>query len=239
MSEKSLHWVAELAEERGLSVHIHLSETEGEVRDCVAAHGVRPAAYLERIGLLTPRTLLAHGVWLDDDELALVGRRGATVVTNPVSNLKLAVGGVFPYMKARDHGIPVGLGTDGAASNNGLDLLQDVKHLALMQKHATRDPAAMPATEAWAVATGQRAPLLGQSGRITAGEPADFLLVRADAPELTLGDLTANLVYATSGSVVDTTVVAGNVLMRGGEIEDIAGVRDGAIASARRLGVIG
>jgi 5-methylthioadenosine/S-adenosylhomocysteine deaminase len=238
VSEKSLQWVAELSEERDLPVHIHLSETEEEVRDCVAAHGVRPAAYLDGIGLLTQRTLLAHGVWLDDNEMALVGERGATVVTNPVSNLKLAVGGVFPYAKARDHGIPVGLGTDGAASNNGLDLFQDVKHLALMQKHAARDPAAMPATEAWAVATGQRAPLLGQAGRITAGEPADFLLVRADAPELTPGDLTANLVYATAGSIVDTTVVAGSVLMRGGKIGDEAEVRDGAIASARRLGVI-
>ena len=238
VSEKSLQWVAELSEERQLPVHIHLSETEGEVRDCIAAHGLRPAMYLDRIGLLTPRTLLAHGVWLDDSELALVGERGATVVTNPVSNLKLAVGGVFPYARARDHGIPVGLGTDGAASNNALDLLQDVKHLALMQKHAAGDPAAMPASEAWAVATGRRAPLLGQSGRIAAGDPADFLLVRADAPELTPGDLTANLVYAASGSVVDTTVVAGRVLMRGGEIGDEAEVRDGAIASARRLGVI-
>jgi 5-methylthioadenosine/S-adenosylhomocysteine deaminase len=238
VSEKSLHWIAELSSERDLRVHIHLSETEGEVQDCAAAHGVRPAPYLDRIGLLTPRTLLAHGVWLDDDELALVGERGATVVTNPVSNLKLAVGGVFPYTKARRHGIPVGLGTDGASSNNSLDLFQDMKHLALMQKHAERDPAAMPATEAWAVATGQRAPALGQPGRLAAGGPADFLLVRSDAPELTPGDLTANLVYAGAGSVVDTTVVAGQVLMRGGEIGNEAEVRAGAIASARRLGVI-
>ena len=238
VSEKSLQWVAALSAERDLPVHIHLSETEGEVQDCVAAHGIRPAQYLDRIGLLTPRTMLAHGVWLDDDELALVGERGATVVTNPVSNLKLAVGGVFPYAKARDRGIPVGLGTDGAASNNSLDLFQDVKHLALMQKHAARDPAAMPAIEAWTVATGQRAPQLGQSGMVAAGEPADFMLVRRDAPELTPGDLTGNLVYAASGSVVDTTVVAGQVLMRGGEIANEAEARDGAIASARRLGVI-
>jgi 5-methylthioadenosine/S-adenosylhomocysteine deaminase len=238
VSEKSLHWVAELASERDLPVHIHLSETEGEVHDCVAAHGIRPAPYLDRIGLLTPSTLLAHGVWLDDDELSLVGERGATIVTNPVSNLKLAVGRVFPYAKARQHGIPVGLGTDGASSNNSLDLFQDVKHLALVQKHAERDPAAMPATEAWAVATGARAPLLGQSGRVAVGEPADFLLVRSDAPELTPGDLTADLVYAASGSVVDTTVVAGRVLMRSGEINGEAEVRAGAVASARRLGVI-
>jgi 5-methylthioadenosine/S-adenosylhomocysteine deaminase len=238
VSEKSLHWVAELSAERELPVHIHLSETEGEVHDCFAAHGIRPAHYLDRIGLLTPRTLLAHGVWLDDDELALVGERGATVVTNPVSNLKLAVGRVFPYATARRFGIPIGLGTDGASSNNSLDMFQDVKHLALAQKHAARDPAAMPATEAWAVATGRRAPFLGQSGRVAVGEAADFLLARSDAPELTPGDLTANLVYAAAGSVVDTTVVAGRVLMRGGEIGDEREVRNGAVASARRLGVI-
>jgi 5-methylthioadenosine/S-adenosylhomocysteine deaminase len=238
VSEKSLHWIAELSSDRDLRVHIHLSETEGEVQDCVATHGVRPAPYLDRIGLLTPRTLLAHGVWLDDDELGLVGERGATIVTNPVSNLKLAVGRVFPYAKARRQGIPVGLGTDGASSNNSLDLFQDMKHLALVQKHAERDPAAMPATEAWAVATGQRAPVLGEPGRLAVGEPADFLLVRSDAPELTPGDLVANLVYAAAGSVVDTTVVAGQVLMRDGEIGDEAEVRAGAIASARRLGVI-
>ena len=238
VSEKSLRWIADLSSERDLRVHIHLSETEGEMQDCVAAHGVRPAPYLDRIGVLTPRSILAHGVWLDDDELELVGERGATIVTNPVSNLKLAVGGVFPYAKARGHGIPVGLGTDGASSNNSLDLFQDMKHLALVQKHVERDPAAMPATEAWAVATGQRAPALGQSGRLAVGEPADFLLVRSDAPELTPGDLVANLVYAAAGAVVDTTVVAGQVLMRGGAIGNEAEVRAGAIASARRLGVI-
>jgi 5-methylthioadenosine/S-adenosylhomocysteine deaminase len=238
VSEKSLRWIAELSSERRLTVHIHLSETEGEVHDCSDAHGVRPAAYLNRIGVLTPRAILAHGVWLDDDELSLVGERGATVVTNPVSNLKLAVGGVFPYAKARAQGIPVGLGTDGASSNDSLDLFQDMKHLALVQKHAERDPAAMPATEAWAVATGQRAPLLGQSGRVAAGEPADFLLVRSNAPELTPGDLVPDLVYAAAGSVVDTTVVAGRVLMRGGEIGDEDEVRAGALTSARRLGVI-
>jgi 5-methylthioadenosine/S-adenosylhomocysteine deaminase len=103
VSEKSLHWVAELSAERGLPVHIHLSETEGEVRDCVQAHGLRPAAYLDRVGLLTPNTVLAHGAWFDEDEMALVGERGATVVTNPVSNLKLAVGSEFPYAKASEY----------------------------------------------------------------------------------------------------------------------------------------
>ena len=131
VSEESLRWIAELAAERGLPVQIHLSETEQEVDDCLAAHGVRPAAYLDRLGLLGERTVLAHGVWLDRDELELIAERGATVVTNPVANMKLAVGGVFPYPAARAAGVGVGLGTDGAGSNDSLDLLADLKIFAL------------------------------------------------------------------------------------------------------------
>jgi len=235
VSEPSLRWIASESEARGLPVQIHLSETRDEVDDCVAAHGVRPAAYLDRVGLLGPRTVLAHGVWLDDDELALVAARGATVVTNPASNLKLAVGGVFRYPAARAAGVAVGLGTDGAGSNDSLDLLADVKLLALVQKHAAGDPTAMTAAEAWAVATGARAPGLGASGRLAVGEPADLILVRRDAPELAIGDLTADLVYAASGAVVDATVVAGRVLMRGGVVEGAREIVACAAEHARRV----
>jgi 5-methylthioadenosine/S-adenosylhomocysteine deaminase len=239
VSEPSLRWIAEAAAVRELPIHIHVSETADEVEQCVAANGVRPARYLDRLGLLGPRTVLAHGVWLDDDELELVGARGATLVTNPVSNLKLGVGGVFRYRAAREQGIPVGLGTDGAGSNNSLDLFQDVKFFALLQKHEARNPAAVPADEAWAVVTGRMAPLLGATD-VAVGAPADFLLIRLSAPELSLGDLTADLVYAASGSIVDTTIVGGRVLMRGGvvgEEGEEAEVRARAVAAARRLGV--
>jgi 5-methylthioadenosine/S-adenosylhomocysteine deaminase len=219
VSEGALRWIAEASVERELPVNIHLSETEDEVVRCVSEHGVRPAEYLDRLGLLGPRTILAHGVWLDESELALVAERGATVVTNPVANLKLAVGRVFPYRAAHRHGIPVGLGTDGAGSNNSLDLLQDLKILALLQKHEARDPSVLPAEDAWRIATGRAAPLLGAATGIAEGEPADFLLLWRDAPELGVGDFTADLVYAASGSVVDTTVVGGRVLMRGGVVE--------------------
>jgi 5-methylthioadenosine/S-adenosylhomocysteine deaminase len=235
VSEESLRWVAELAAERELPVQIHLSETIEEVERCLEAHGARPAAYLDRLGLLGPRTLLAHGVWLDEAELDLVAERGTTVVTNPVANLKLAVGGVFPYPAARDRGISIGLGTDGAGSNNSLDLFDDMKFLALLQKHAAGDPAAVTAAEVWEVATGQRSEMLGHSGRLALAEPADFLLIRAGAPELSTGDLIANLVYAASGSVVDTMIVDGRVLMRGGTIEGAEEVRDRAVERARRL----
>ena len=237
VSEQSLRWIAEVAEERRLPIHIHLSETEEEASRCVEDHGARPAEYLERLGLLGPRTLLAHGVWLNDAELALIAARGATIVTNPVANLKLAVGRAFPYAAARRHGVHVGLGTDGAGSNNSLDLLQDVKVFALLQKHESRDPAAVPAREAWAVATGANSPLLGGADRLALGQPADFLLVRCDVPELAIGDFTAGLVYAATGAVVDTTVVNGRVLMRGGEVKDEAEVLTQALERARRLGL--
>lgn len=235
VSEESLRWIAELSAERDLPVQIHLSETEQEVQDCLAEHGERPAFYLDRLGLLNERTVLAHGVWLDPDELALVAERGATVVTNPVANMKLAVGGVFPHPAARSAGVAVGLGTDGAGSNDSLDLLADLKTFALAQKHAAGDPTAIDAAEAWAVATGARAPRLGATA-LAPGAPADFLLLRPDAPELGIGELTADLVYAASGSVVDTTVVAGRVLMRGGEVP---GLEEIVVRAAERAGRLG
>jgi 5-methylthioadenosine/S-adenosylhomocysteine deaminase len=224
------------ADLRGEAVQIHLSETEQEVQDCLAAHGTRPAFHLDRLGLLSARTVLAHGVWLDPEELALIAERGATVVTNPVANMKLAVGGVFPYPAARAAGVAVGLGTDGAGSNDSLDLLADLKTFALVQKHAAADPTAIDAGEAWAVATGALAPRLGAT-KLEPGAPADFLLLRADAPELAIGELTADLVYAAAGAVVDTTVVAGRVLMRGGEIEGLEEIVVRAAEHGERLGL--
>ena len=238
VTEESLRWIAELSAERALPVQIHLSETEQEVTDCLAAHGVRPAHYLDRVGLLSPRTVLAHGVWLDDAELELIAARGAVLVTNPVANLKLAVGRVFPYPRAREAGAQVGLGTDGPGSNNSLDLFADMKVLALLQKHEARDPAVISAEETWEIATGRRAPLLSGGGHgLEVGQPADFLLLRSDAPELSFGELPAALVYAASGAVVRSTVVAGRVVMREGEVEGSEEVLARALERARRLGL--
>jgi 5-methylthioadenosine/S-adenosylhomocysteine deaminase len=213
VSSESLAWIAEIAAERAISLQIHLSETEEEVRGCLDAHGSRPAAYLDELGFLGPRTLLAHGVWLDQAELELIAARGATVVTNPAANMKLAVGGVFPYPEAVRAGVAVGLGTDGVSSNSNLDMFEEVKLLALGQKQASGDSSTLPADEALAVARGLRSQALGGTP-LEPGQPADFLLLRGSDPELSAGDLDADLVYAAGGSVVDTTVVGGRVLMR-------------------------
>jgi 5-methylthioadenosine/S-adenosylhomocysteine deaminase len=237
--EKLLRWTARTSAERELPVQIHLSETEKEVSDCLAEHGVRPAQHLDRVGLLGERTVLAHGVHLDREELELIAARGATVVSNPVANMKLAVGGVLPFREAREAGVALGLGTDGAGSNDSLDLLADLKVFALAQRHATGDPTVIGAAEAWGIATGCGSPLLRGGGAppLEVGAPADFLLLRRDAHELGLGELHSDLVYAAGGSVVETTVVGGRALMRGGEVEGAAEVLARAAERAARLGL--
>jgi len=212
VSPDSLEWMGGVVADLGVPVHVHLSETEGEVADCVTDHGVRPPELLDRCGLLGTGTVCAHGNWLDADELDLLAQRGATVATNPVSNLKLATGRVFDYPEARRRGVHVGLGTDGTASNNSLDLLDDVKLFALWHKQATGDPATLPADEALEVATGACSPLLG-GGAITPGARADLALVRTDGVEMTPSPLPAALVYGATGHLVDTAVVAGRVVM--------------------------
>ena len=233
VSERSLRWVGEFAAEHELPIQIHLSETPEEVEQCVEEHGERPAAYLDDIGLLGPRTVLAHGVWLDAAELERIAERGATVVSNPVANLKLAVGGAFDYPAAREAGVAVGLGTDGPGSNNSLDLLADAKVFALVQKHGAGDPAAVTARETLEIATGRRSPLLDS----TLADPEDEVLVRLGAPELSLGELDAGLVYGAGGSVVDTVIAGGRELMRGGTVEGVEEVVAKVRERAERLGL--
>ena len=158
---------------------------------------------------------------------------GATVVTNPVSNAKLG-GPVFPYPLASEGHTPIGLGTDGAGSNNSLDLLSDAKFFSLLQKQANADPALLPAAETLAIAQGQRSALLG--GRaIEVGAPADFLLVDTTKPEMTPGDPVDNLVYSASGAVVHTTVVAGAVVMENGGVPELDEIVGNVRRCARRL----
>ena len=237
------------------------SRPSDEVIGCVERTGERPAAYLDRLGLLSERLVLAHGVWMDEPELELVASVGRDGGDEP---------GVEPQARGRArssrthgraaHGIPVGLGTDGASSNNSLDLLDDVKVLALLQKFADDDPASLPAAEAWAVATGALAPLLvdgaaddaqppvGQGRGVRArdlqprdlqvGDRADCFLARHDAPALAPGHVLDNLVYAATASVVRTTVAGGRVVMRDGVVEGEEEVRAHVVECARRLGVI-
>ncbi len=237
VSRAGLEWVRDFAAEHDLLIHLHLSETEQEVRDCLKKHGLRPVEYLADIGLLSEKLVATHAVWLDGDEIAKLEKNRVKVINNPISNMKLAVGKSFAYRHFINHGVLVGLGTDGCASNNNLDMFETMKFSALLQKFAVNDPTVQPAVEVWRMATVDGAKIFGLEGGVVAeGRPADLLLIDTDRPEMVPGhNLISDLVYAASGAVVDTTIVAGKVLMHkrkvAGEEEIIAGAKD----AARRL----
>jgi 5-methylthioadenosine/S-adenosylhomocysteine deaminase len=237
VSEDSLRWAGELAAGRGLTLHIHLAETEAEGQRCLAEHGCSPVAYLGRLGLLTERTVAAHTVWLSEDDVALLGEARVVCVHNPVSNMKLAVGAVYPYRRLASSGAVCAIGTDGAASNNSLDLFRDMKIAALLQKFDTNDPAALTAAETLAMGTTNPGPVFGLPGpEIEVGRAADFILIDGERPELSPShSLTSDLVYSATGGVVDSVVCDGRVIMRHGEIAREQEILADARQAARAL----
>jgi 5-methylthioadenosine/S-adenosylhomocysteine deaminase len=232
VSRAGLEWVRDFAAEYGLLIHLHLSETEKEVADCLQEHGLRPVEYLDDIGLLSENLVATHAVWLDENEITLLEKHRVKVINNPISNMKLAVGKTFAYRHFIEHGVEVGLGTDGCASNNNLDMFETMKFSALLQKFAVNDPTVQPAAEVWHMATAGGAAIFGLDGGVIAvGRPADLLLIDTGRPEMVPGhNLVSDLVYAASGAVVDTTIVDGRVLMYKGRVEGEAEI----IAAARQ-----
>ena len=218
VSPEGLRWCAEFAAGENIAIHIHLSETEKEVNDCIARHGKRPAVHLDECGILTPRTVAAHCCWLDEAECTLLSKRGASVSHNPSSNMKLATNRAMPYHWLKQAGANVCLGTDGCASNNNLDMFEERKSAALLQKFFWNNPVLLPAAEAVEISctNGARALSLPTCGGLVPGSPADIILVRTDIPCNTpLHNITSNLVYACNGSGVDTTICNGRILMHG------------------------
>jgi 5-methylthioadenosine/S-adenosylhomocysteine deaminase len=236
---EGLEWIGELARHEDLLVHIHVAETRQEVDDCLAEHGVTPVRLLERVGLLGPNLVAAHGVYLEPDEMEVLAAAGATVVTNPTANLKLATGGIFDYAGARAAGLRVVLGTDGPASNNNLDMIEEMKIAALIQKHRSGDATCLPAPEALALATTHAAETFGLgSGQVEPGAPADLILVDLSHPSTQpVHDPVSALVYAANGRAVHTTICDGRVLMhdRLVEVADEREVVGEAARAARSL----
>jgi 5-methylthioadenosine/S-adenosylhomocysteine deaminase len=205
-----------LAQKHGVLVNLHLSETQKEFDDCKREHGIAPAEYLEKLGLLGPRLVVAHAVWLTDKEMDLMKARGVSVAHCPVSNLKLG-SGIAPIYAMRKKGIGIGLGTDGAASNNNLDLFEEIKLAALLQKGVLLNPKAITAQEALDMATIGGARCLGAEDRIGSveeGKLADLILVDLDNPRFTpMHNILSNIVYSANGSDVLTTIINGKVVM--------------------------
>jgi 5-methylthioadenosine/S-adenosylhomocysteine deaminase len=207
------------------------------VQDCIARYGMRPSSLLDACGILTNRTVAAHCCWLDEAECTLLKKRGVSVSHNPASNMKLSTHRAMPYRWLSAAGVNVCLGTDGCASNNSLDLFEEAKIAALLQKFYWNDPTILPAPEALAMATLNGAKALGlESGRLTVGEAADIILVSTRTICNTpLHNATSNLVYSCNGGAVDTTICDGKVLMLEGEIPGEAAVRDDAALAAYEL----
>ncbi|WP_256295759.1 amidohydrolase [Haloarchaeobius salinus] len=207
------------AREAGVPVHIHANETADEVDPIVAEHGMRPLAYAREHGLLEPEDFVAHGVHTTPEEHAILAETGAGVVHCPASNMKLA-SGMAPVQAMRDAGVSVGLGTDGAASNNDLSLFDEMRDAAMLGKLAADDASAVPAETVVEMATQGGADVAGlPGGRIEAGAAADLVVVDLDAPHLTPGhDLVSHLTYAATGSDVRHTICDGAVLMRDREV---------------------
>jgi 5-methylthioadenosine/S-adenosylhomocysteine deaminase len=237
VSPEGLKWCAEFAREQKIGIHIHLSETEKEVTDCMAQHGKRPAAHLDACGILTPLTVAAHSCWLDEAECRLLAERGTTASHNPASNMKLATNRAMPYHWLSSAGANVSLGTDGCASNNNLDMFEEAKTAALLQKFFWNNPVQLPAPEALRMATSSGAKALGlPTGTLAVGAPADLVLVATrTACNTPLHNATSNLIYSCSGYAVETTICNGRVLMLNHEIPGEDAVLAGAATAAREL----
>ncbi len=215
VSQEGLKWLSAYSREEGIGIHVHLSETEQEVRDAEKQWKMRPPKILDECGILAPGTVAAHCCWLDREECGLLAKRGTCASYNPSSNMKLAVNRALPYPWLKEAGACVALGTDGCASNNNLDMFEEMKIGALLQKFAHNSQTVLPADEALRMATEAGALVLGfGSGRLLAGEPADLILLDRETPCNTpLHHVASNAVYSCSGSAVRTVICDGRVLM--------------------------
>jgi 5-methylthioadenosine/S-adenosylhomocysteine deaminase len=206
-----------LAQRHGVPTLIHLAETRDETGVAVERRARSPVDYLESLGFLGEGVLAAHGVWVSEDDIAILRTRGVGVSHNPESNMKLA-SGTAPVPAYLAAGVAVGLGTDGAASNNDLDMFEAMRQAAFLHKLTSKDPSALPARTALRMATIDGARALGldrEIGSLEPGKRADLLIVSMrSARQTPMYDPLSHLVYVTRGDDVQTVVVNGKIVMK-------------------------
>ncbi len=240
LEPETLMAAAKLTREFGVPLLIHLAETEDEVRQIAESYGATPTAHLDSIGFLGPDVIAAHAIWLTDADIAILAARDVGVVHNPESNLKLA-SGVMRIGALLEAGVATGLGTDGAASNNDLDMFGALLAAPLQQKNVRVDPTATPAPTIMTMATIGGARALGMEdtiGSLEIGKRADVVIVDGDAPNLVPRfDPYSHLVYAARGDNVRATIVDGRVLYLDGDFRtiDVAATLAAARTQADRV----
>jgi len=208
------------AGELGCEIHMHLSETEGEVSACLKENGLTPIALMDKLGMFELGTLAAHCVHVTDDDMKIMAAKHVRVAHNPQSNLKLA-SGIAPIPAMLQKGITVALGTDGTSSNNNLDMLEEARLAAFMHKNQSNDPTVIPAATALQMATVNGAKALGfeNLGEIKVGQKADIVLYDMNKPYwYPRHDRTSLFIYAANASDADTVLVDGKVLLEKGEL---------------------
>lgn len=212
-----LQKVAGLAEKYGVGIHIHVAETLDEAENIKAAYGTTPVRHIEALGILDLPVLAAHCVHLDQGDMEILAAKKVSIAHCPESNMKMAAG-ISPVPSLIRNGALVALGTDGAASNNNLDMMEEMRTATLLHKVATGDPMALPAFETLQMATRSGALALGleDTGLIKKGMKADLILVNFHKPHLyPRHDLLAHLVYAAQSADVDTVIINGEIVMEG------------------------
>ncbi|HME43805.1 MAG TPA: amidohydrolase [Syntrophorhabdales bacterium] len=237
VSGRSLEWVKEFSEENECLIHMHLCETEEELRFAEERYGVSPVRFLAGLGLLSPRFIGCHGCWLDADACEILAQTKTRLVHNPVSNLKLSVGRLFPYHLMKQHNIPYCFGTDGCSSNNHLDIIETMKFASLLAKFSTNDPTFLSAGETFDRATIVAAETFSLGDwEITEGSAADIILIDLARAEMVPNfHIYSDIVYASNGSVVDTVIAMGRVLMENRYVEGEETILREAKKRAREL----
>ncbi|MGN0642018.1 MAG: amidohydrolase [Huintestinicola sp.] len=218
--EDYLRFLVEKAHELNMEFHIHLSETENEVENCMKEHSCSPVEYLDSMGFFGVKTAAAHCVHLSEKDMDILAERGVSVIHNPKSNMKLA-NGFAPVPKLMEKGVNVCMGTDSQASNNTVNMFSDMTAAALIHKGVTGIPTAASAREVLKMATVNGAKALGfdDLGLIKEGYLADIAILDLDRPQFfPRNDLAAALVYSANGSEVDTVIIDGQVVMEHGVI---------------------
>ncbi|NMA43319.1 MAG: amidohydrolase [Oligosphaeraceae bacterium] len=236
VNEKTLLEIRAAAAEDDAVLHIHAAETVREVQQCQAEHGMSPVAYLHKLGLLGPKTVLAHCTHLSDEDIELISASGSMIAHNPVSNMKLC-SGLFRFQDALQAGCRIGIGTDGCASNNNLSMLDEMKFAALSAKVQSGNPEAGRAVEVFRSASTAACQCFGiDAGEIAVGKLADAVLIRLQEPGM-IGDhnMIANLVYSADSRVVDSTICDGKILMLHGEIPGEEEILEKCRAICRRI----
>jgi len=216
-SPETLSTIKGIARTANVSFLIHCAETEGEVADIEKSYGNTPVRHLHSLGILDEHTIAVHCVWLDDEEIQILADRGVRVSHNPESNMKLAAG-IAPIPEMLKRRITVGIGTDGAASNNNLDLLTEMDMAAKLHKVASMDPTVMDAQTVLKMATIEGAKVLGlddQVGSIEVGKRADIIVIDCKKPHLTpIYNPYSHIVYSASGADVSTSIIDGRIVMK-------------------------